>query len=122
MRQAEYARRAPPRAPRRCWTGGNGPWRPPADISSIPTREGGRSLAIILDGLGRRVVGWAMAAHLPTALVLAALRLALQHRRPPAGRIHHGERGGQYPSLAVGQHPRAGGLVPPTGSGGACDD
>ncbi len=93
-----------------------------ADISSIPTREGWRYLASILDGFSRRVVGWAMADHLQTELVLAALRLALQRRRPAAGLIHHSDRGCQYTSLAFGQHLRAAGLVPSTGSVGDCYD
>jgi len=93
-----------------------------ADISYIPTREGWLYLAIILDGFSRRVVGWAMADHLQTDLVLAALRLALQRRRPATGLIHHSDRGCQYTSLAFGQHLRAAGLVPSTGSVGDCYD
>ena len=93
-----------------------------ADISYIPTREGWLYLAIILDGFSRRVVGWAMADHLQTELVLAALRLALHRRRPAAGLIHHSDRGCQYTSLAFGQHLRAAGLVPSTGSVGDCYD
>ena len=93
-----------------------------ADISSIPTREGWLYLAIILDGFSRRVVGWAMVDRLQTELVLAALRLALQRRRPDAGIIHHSDRGCQYASLAFGQHLSAAGLVPSTGSVGDCYD
>ncbi len=93
-----------------------------ADISYIATREGWLYLAIILDGFSRRVVGWAMADHLQTELVLAALRLALQRRRPAAGLIHHSDRGCQYTSLAFGQHLRTAGLVPSTGSVGDCYD
>ncbi len=93
-----------------------------ADISYIPTRAGWLYLAIILDGFSRRVVGWAMADHLQSALVLAALRLALQRRRPTAGLIHHSDRGCQYTSLTFGQHLRAAGLVPSTGSVGDCYD
>ena len=93
-----------------------------ADISYIPTREGWLYLAIILDGFSRRVVGWAMADHLQTELVLAALRLALQRRRPAAGLIHHSDRGCQYTSLAFGQYLRVSGLVPSTGSVGDCYD
>ena len=96
-------------APNRLWL---------ADISYIPTREGWLYLAIILDGFSRRVVGWAMADHLQTDLVRAALRLALQRRRPTAGLIHHRDRGCQYTSLAFGQHLRAADLVPSTGSVG----
>ena len=93
-----------------------------ADISYIPTREGWLYLAIILDGFSRRVVGWAMADHLQTELVLAALRLALQRRRPAAGLIHHSDRGCQYTSLAFGQQLQAAGLVASTGSVGDCYD
>jgi putative transposase len=93
-----------------------------ADISYIPTREGWLYLAIILDGFSRRVVGWAMADHPRTELVLAALHLALQRRRPAAGLIHHSDRGCQYTSLAFGQHLRVSGLVPSTGSVGDCYD
>jgi len=59
-----------------------------------------------------------MADHLQTDLVRAALRLALQRRRPTAGLIHHRDRGCQYTSLAFGQHLRAADLVPSTGSVG----
>jgi putative transposase len=93
-----------------------------ADISHIATREGWLYLAIILDGFSRRVVGWAMADHLQTELVLAALRLALQRRRPAAGLIHHSDRGCQYTSLAFGQHLQAAGVLPSTGSVGDCYD
>ena len=93
-----------------------------ADSSSIATREGWLYLAIILDGFSRRVVGWAMADHLQTELVLAALRLALQRRRPADGLIHHRDRGCQYTSFAFGQHLRAAGLVPSTGAVGDCYD
>lgn len=93
-----------------------------ADISYIPTREGWLYLAIILDGFSRRVVGWAMADHLQTEVVLAALRLALQRRRPVAGLTHHRDRGFQHTSLAFGQHLSAAGLVPSTGSVGDCYD
>jgi transposase InsO family protein len=79
-------------------------------------------LAIIPDGSSRRVVGRAMADHLPTALVLAALRLALQRRRPAAGLVHRSDRGCRYTSQAFGQHLLAAGPVPSTGSVGDCDD
>jgi putative transposase len=48
-------------------------------------------LAVILDAWSRRVVGWAMADHLRTALVEDALAMAVQHRRPAAGLIHHSD-------------------------------
>jgi transposase InsO family protein len=54
--------------------------------------------------------------------VLAALRLALQRRRPAAGLVHHSDRGCRYTSLAFGQCLRTDGLVPSTGSVGDCYD
>jgi putative transposase len=73
-----------------------------ADITYVPTWSGFLYLAIVLDAYSRRVVGWAMATHLRTELVLAALNMALQQRRPTAV-IHHSDHGTQYTSLAFGQ-------------------
>ena len=62
-----------------------------AAISSVPTLEGWRSLAVVLDGFSRRVVGWAMADHLRTELVADALIMAVRARRPAPGLIHHSD-------------------------------
>ena len=93
-----------------------------ADISYVATLEGWLSLAVVLDGFSRRVVGWALADHLRAALVIDALTMALQARRPAAGLIHHSDRGGQYTSLAFGEQLRAAGLVASMGSVGDADD
>lgn len=53
-------------------------------------------VAIILDAFSRRVIGWSAAHHYRTDLTLAALRMALHRRQPPAGLIHHSDRGSQY--------------------------
>jgi putative transposase len=66
-----------------------------ADITYVPTGQGFLFLAVVLDACSRRVVGWSMATHLRTELVLAALDMALQHRRPPHGVIHHSDHGSQ---------------------------
>ena len=68
------------------------------DLTYIPTDEGWLYLAGVLDLASRRLVGWAMAEHMQTDLVMAALRMALLHRRPPAGLLHHSDRGVQYAS------------------------
>jgi len=83
-----------------------------ADITYIPTAEGWLYLATVLDAFSRRVVGWAMADHLRTELVLDALGMALGTRRPAAGLVHHSDRGCQYTSLAFGRRLQAAGLVP----------
>jgi transposase InsO family protein len=76
----------------------------------------------VLDAFSRRVVGWAMADHLRTELVSAALTMALRQRRPAAGLIHHSDQGCQYTSLAFGQQLREAGILPSVGSTGDCFD
>jgi putative transposase len=69
-----------------------------ADITYIPTRQGWLYLAVVLDLFSRKVVGWAMGADLSRHLAIRALQMALSRRRPPAGLIHHSDRGSQYAS------------------------
>jgi putative transposase len=69
-----------------------------ADMTYIETDEGWLYLAAVMDMHSRRIVGWAMRDHLRTELPLAALRMAIQTRRPPAGLVHHSDRGVQYAS------------------------
>ena len=66
------------------------------DITYVATGEGWLYLAAILDAYSRRVVGWSLTDHLRTELVLGALAMALQARRPEPGLIHHSDRGCQY--------------------------
>jgi transposase InsO family protein len=68
------------------------------DITYIPTGEGWLSLAAIVDLFSRRVVGWAMDAHMDRTLVLRSLDMALMNRTPARGLIHHRDRGSQYAS------------------------
>jgi putative transposase len=96
-------------APNRVWV---------ADLTSVPTREGFLFLAVVLDAYSRRIVGWSMAAHPRAELVLAALDLALQHRRPAAGVIHHSDHGSQYTALAVQERCRRAGVRSSMGSVG----
>jgi putative transposase len=65
-----------------------------ADLTYIPTWAGFLYLAVVLDAWSRRVVGWAMATHLRTELVLDALNMAFTQRRPTAV-IHHSDQGCQ---------------------------
>lgn len=66
------------------------------DITYVATREGWLYLAVVLDLASRRVIGWAMRHTLERALTLDALRMAVGHRQPPAGVLHHSDRGSQY--------------------------
>jgi putative transposase len=92
-----------------------------ADITYIPTWAGFLYLAVVLDAWSRRVVGWAMANHLRTELVLEALNMALWRRRPD-GVIHHSDHGCQYTSIAFGLRCREAGVKPSMGSIGDAYD
>lgn len=74
-----------------------------ADITYIETHEGYLYLAAMLDLASRQVVGMAMADHLRTELVQAALDMALIQRRPAEGLLHHSDRGSQYTSQSYRQ-------------------
>lgn len=63
-----------------------------ADITYLPTRQGGLYLATVLDLGSRRVVGWAMQDTLEGSLTLDALRRAVRQRRPGPGLIHHSDQ------------------------------
>jgi len=69
-----------------------------ADITYIPTREGWLYLAAVEDLYARRIVGWAMAEHMESRLVVDALELAVQRRLPGEGLLSHSDRGSQYAS------------------------
>jgi len=82
-----------------------------SDITFIPTDEGWLYLATELDLYSRRIVGWAMSERMTSDLVIAALTMALEQRRPLAGLIHHSDRGSQYASGAFQKLLAAHGLV-----------
>jgi putative transposase len=66
-----------------------------ADVTSIATGMGWMYLAAVLDLYSRRIVGWAMAAKQDETLVEQALAMALLHRKPEGGLLHHSDRGCQ---------------------------
>lgn len=92
-----------------------------ADITYVPTWSGFLFVAIVLDVFSRRVVGWAMATHLRTELVLDALNMAI-YQRKPKGVIHHSDQGCQYTSIAFGRRCKEAGVHPSMGSVGDCYD
>ncbi len=99
----------------------NGLWI--ADITYVPTHdEGFLYLAVILDVFSRRVVGWSMADHLRTELVVGALEMAVWNRRPSESVIHYSDHGCQYTSLLFGEHCQAVGIRCSMGSVGDCYD
>ena len=70
------------------------------DITYIATDEGWLYLAVVMDLFSRRIVGWSMADHMRSELICDALQMALAHRRPARGLLHHSDRGVQYASDA----------------------
>jgi transposase InsO family protein len=67
-----------------------------ADITYVRTFEGWLYLAAVMDLHSRRIVGWAMDKRMKKQLVLDALAMAYWQRKPPAGLLHHSDRGSQY--------------------------
>jgi transposase InsO family protein len=104
-------------APNRAWAG---------DITYVPTAEGWLYVAVVLDLYSRRVIGWSMAEHLKTSLVVEALTMAIQSRRAAgadlSGLVHHSDRGVQYASEAYQAVLQAHGLSPSMSRRGNCYD
>jgi putative transposase len=73
--------------------GANQTWS--ADITYVSTWEGFLYLAHVQDLFSRRIVGWSMADHLRSELVVDALEMALARRRPDPGLVHHSDQGCQ---------------------------
>ncbi len=78
-----------PSGPNEKWVG---------DITYIPTREGWLYLAAVEDLYSRKVVGWSMADHMESRLVVDALEMAVARRLPGEGLLAHTDRGSQYAS------------------------
>jgi putative transposase len=100
-------------APDRLWV---------ADIIYIRSGEGFVYLAFILDACSRRVVGWSMATHLRTELVVDALQMAVARRKPAPGLVHHPYRGVQYTALSFGKRLEDEELLPSMGRVGSAYD
>jgi transposase InsO family protein len=82
-------RRFTPAIPNSVWYG---------DITYVRTWDGWAYIASVIDGYSRKVVGWAVADHMRTELIVAALTMALRQRKPGPGVIFHSDRGSQYTS------------------------
>ena len=93
-----------------------------ADITYLRSWEGFVYLAVVVDAFSRKVVGWAMADHLRTGLVLDAVGMAIHTRRPGPGLVHHTDRGSQYTSYEFGKTLRSSGLLASMGRVGSAYD
>src|SRR5258708_22921135 len=91
-------------------TGTNQLWV--ADITHVRLKREFVYLAVVLDTFSRRVVVWALDRNLTSRLSLAALRSAIEHRKPPPGLVHHSDRGPQYMHAGYLRTLRKHGMVP----------
>ena len=102
-------------APNRLWVG---------DLTYLRSWEGITYLAFVLDAFSRKVVGWQLASHMRTDLVLDALRMALAQREPGADfeLVAHTDRGSQYTSTDYTQELDDHGVLASVGSVGDAYD
>lgn len=99
--------------PNQAWVG---------DATFIPTRQGWLFLAVMLDLYSRTVVGWAMGTQLNRQLVLAALQMAIEQRRPEAGLVHHTDQGSVYAAAEYREVLQQHQMLPSMSRKGNCHD
>jgi putative transposase len=93
------------------------------DVTEHPTNEGKVYVAVVLDAFSRIVIGWSIADHMRSELVVDALQMAIWRRRPAKGAtVAHSDHGSTYTSWAFGRRLRAAGLLGSMGSVGDCFD
>jgi transposase InsO family protein len=92
------------------------------DLTYLRTWSGFCYLAFVLDCYSRMIVGWQLATHMRTELVLDALEMANGLRRPGAGLIAHSDRGSQYTSIRYTDRLDEIGAAPSVGSKGDAYD
>jgi putative transposase len=92
-----------------------------ADMTYVPSWAGFIYLAVVLDVWSRRVVGWSIGEQMTGDLVLSALNMALEQRKPD-GVIHHSDQGSQYTAIEFGKRCRLMGVRPSMGSVGDAYD
>ncbi len=87
------------------------------DVTYARTWEGFVYVSFILDVFSRMIVGWQLADHLRTDLVLDALEMAIWRRDLTAGDlVHHSDRGCQYTSFRYTQRLADAGIAASVGS------
>lgn len=102
-------------APNRLWVG---------DFTYLRSWEGVTYFAFVIDAFSRKVIGWQLASHMRTDLVLDALRMALGQRQPGADfeLVAHTDRGSQYTSTDYTQELDDAGVLASVGSVGDAYD
>ncbi|MEW6003391.1 MAG: IS3 family transposase [Nitrospirota bacterium] len=93
-----------------------------SDITYISTEEGWLYLAVIMDILSRKVIGWSLKPRLTQELVIEAFRKAIRQRNPVSGLIHHSDQGSQYASTEYQRLLKEYGIMPSMSRKGNCYD
>ena len=76
----------------------------------------------MIDCYSRRVLGWSMRDRMPAELVVDALKMAINRRRPTGKLVHHSDQGSQYVALIFGQRLRKARIAQSMGSKSDCYD
>jgi transposase InsO family protein len=92
------------------------------DVTYVKTWDGWAYLATVIELHSRKVIGWAVAAHMRTSLVTAALDMAIRIRKPSAGVIFHSDRGCQYTSSMFDEYCTKNNVRRSLGRTGICYD
>ena len=100
-------------SPNKAWVG---------DVTFIPTRKGWLYLSVLLDLYSRKVVGWSMSNRNNTSLIKDCLEMAVKHRKPKLGLLHHSDRGSTYTSKAYRTVLQNNGIVSSMSRKGNCWD
>jgi len=95
-------RRFSAQAPDRVWF---------TDITQHRATDGWVYCCAVIDAYSRRIVGWSIADHIRTELVVDALEMARWQRRPAPGTVLHSDRGSVYTSWVFGHRLREAGLL-----------
>lgn len=101
--------------PDRLWVG---------DFTYLRSWEGASFFSFVIDAFSRKVLGWQLASHMRTDLVLDALRMALGQREPGADveLVAHTDRGSQYTSADYTQELTDHGVLASVGTVGDAYD
>ena len=92
------------------------------DTTFIVTRQGWLYLAVVIDLYSRKIVGWAMSARNNRQLVCDALAMAIRHRQPKAGLMHHSDQGNTYTSTQYRELLSRHGMIASMSRKGNCHD
>ena len=92
------------------------------DITYLRTDQGWLYLAVVLDLATRMVIGWQIATHMRTSLIMDALEMARLHGHVAPGATFHSDRGAQYTSGEFAKYLRRSRIIPSMGRTGVCWD